>query len=361
MTSNKNIFIFGNYGLNTGDNAMLFSLLSHYKYYSLELFILSNIPLNFLPSSKKINFVEYNPLNILNSIRKSSIFIMGGGTPFFDYGSSFKRFKILFILFLIILWAKIFTNKIYFIGTGIETPSTKWGYFIMENMHKLADLIILRDSFSYNVLKQMKLKKDPIISFDLASLLEIPEIKKSKEKVIGISILPINETKYNNPNKDLLFITKIASALDYWLDLNNEYNLKIFIFSKKEEHGDLEIIKTLQKMMKNKVEVVKFDPNPLNITKKVAECEFFLGMRYHSCLFAYITETPLIMIETFEKTLSLANDVKLPSAAVISIDEILKGDLKDYLQKIHTHPEKFRAIVPVKEMKKLVKSSLDLI
>ena len=95
--------------------------------------------------------------------------------------------------------------------------------------------------------------------------------------------------------------------------------------------------------------------NSMNYSRKILKiknCDAFLGMRYHSSLFAYLANKPFIMIDYSSKCKAFANDIKLPKNSIISINDILKGRLGTYIEELLKNPHMFFAQIPPEKIKK---------
>jgi len=351
------IFIFGHYGeKNTGDDAMIYALLQElYNIYPNANFSIMSPREIFVPHQtvNKIKIVKPSIIPVFREIMRSSVFIMGGGTQIYDFGRRSERFKILSQMFLILIWAKIFCEKIYFLNIGIEPFKTTILKYLAKQICQLADFISVRDKNSYNILKNMGIHEVKN-SFDLAVLLNYQNSSNNKNNILGLSVLPFYEIYHNRRDLDNLMIGEIANKIDNWLQRDSRNKLHLFVFKGKSRADDYEISHMLKNKIKNvkQVKIIHYNPNPLKTISEVSKCTIFIGMRYHSCLFAYITKTPLLIIAYFQKCNSLAEEIKLPQKAIISIDNISNGRFEEYLNNMQHNPDDYTADLPIELAKK---------
>ena len=145
----QQICIYGHYGWkNTGDDAMVYVLLRelHILYPTATFTILSQTAITVPPETKNlVKFVRRTPQTVFKESMHSSIFILGGGTHFYDHGIKIKALKILSKSFIVFILAKLFCKRIYFLGIGLEPLSTIWGRFLSKQIFQLADFISVRD------------------------------------------------------------------------------------------------------------------------------------------------------------------------------------------------------------------------
>lgn len=368
----QQIFILGHYGWkNTGDDAMIYVLLRelHILYPPATFAILSQTAITVPPETKNlVKFVRLTPQTVFREIMRSSIIILGGGTHFHDHGIKIKLLKSQLKSFIVYILSKLFCKRIYLLGIGVEPLSTIWSRFLIKQTCRLADFISVRDRLSYGILEGMGFKNKVTLSFDLAALLQ-PLVTSNKSldkkiniKVLGISILPFFEIYHSDKEKDILFVHEIAKGLNQWLKRDRQSLIYLFVFKGKSIADDVLITEMLQKQLNpaERVKLIPYNPDPVETMSKVAQCHAFVGMRYHSCLFAYLTNTPLLVINYFQKCQALAEDIGLSQHAVISLEEILNGEFENYLKKLQEHPGNFVATLPIEKAKQMAKKGLML-
>lgn len=368
----QQIFILGHFGQkNTGDDAMIHVLLQEiHTLYPTSIFaILSPIPI-VIPHETK-NCVKFirptNPLLVFREIIHSSTLAWGGGTFMYDHKNKINRFVRLCETFIVMAFAKLFRKRIYLLGIGIEPLSTTWGRFLSKRICRLADFISARDKLSYGILEGMGLKKKVTLSFDLAALLQPTStsdtdtlVKNTDMKILGISILPFFEIYHDDKEKDRLFVHEIAKGLNQWLKEEHQSLIYLFVFKGKSKADDVLITEMLRKQLESpeRVKLIPYNPDPVETLYEVAQCHAFVGMRYHSCVFAYLTNTPLLIIDYFQKCQALAEDVRLPEHAVVSLEEILNGQFDKYLENMQKHPDDFVAMLPIDIANQMAKKGL---
>jgi polysaccharide pyruvyl transferase WcaK-like protein len=341
------IFIFGYCGWkNTGEDAMIYGLLRelHTLYPTAAFAILAQTAITVPQETKNfVKFVRPAPQIIFREIKHSSIFIMSGGTHISDYGDRIVRLKIMSAIFIMLIWAKLFCKRIYLISIGVGPLSTIWGRLLSKQIHRLADFISVRDKLSYDILEGMGLKNKVTSSFDLAALLQ-----------------PLSTDDNPLVKKDLLFVHEIAKGLNQWLKRDSQSLIYLFVFKDKLKYSDVLFTELLQKQLEpsERVKLIPYNPDPVLTLSQVAQCHAFVGMRYHSSVFAYLTNTPLLIINYFQKCQAFAEDVGLAKHTVVSLEEILNGEFEKYLKNLQENPDDFVATLPVDIAKQKAKNSL---
>jgi len=365
------IFIYGYYGWsNTGDDAMVYILLQElpHLYPNAKFAVLSRTAVLIPPSAKdKVRFIKLNPLSVLREISRSSAFIIGGGTHIYDYGITRRNLRILLRLWLILLLAKAFGNRIYLLGNGIGPLSTKWGKALARLICHLADHITVRDTASYAVLENFGLAERASLGFDLSALLE-PEpepatstgTSQQDRQILGISVTPVFETYQGNKEKDSLLVDLISQGISQEFSQKPPWEVWLFTFKGKSRFDDFAITQMLQERLKplKYTRLISYNPDPRQMLVQVGQCDAFIGMRYHACLFAYLTNVPLLIIDYHPKCQALAEEIKLAENGVISLPEIMKGQFAERLGYLMRSPDKFRAALSLNKAKTGAKAAL---
>jgi len=365
----RQFFVFGNYGnYNTGDNAMLYAILD--KMHSLlplwQYAILSNVKVTIPPKlDNLVKYVKPKPYNVFKEIMLSNIFVMGGGTQVFDSGNKKRRFLVLSQILTLFLWAKLLRKKVLLVNIGIEPPSTKWGKILTLMICKLSDYISVRDSISYDLVKSFKYKNILEHTFDISIILQNNlDLLRSNDNdvnILGISLLPYFEIYKSKKSKDIIFVNEIAKGLNLWLRQNENNYIYIFVMSETSAVNDIGISNLLKSKLDNlsRVKIIAYNPNPLITIELISECKAFIGMRYHSCIFAYITNIPMIIIDYATKCSALITDIMLNENSLISIEDILNGNFPIRMEHYIRNYTDYCAKLPVWQACKIIRDTMN--
>ena len=360
----EKIFMFGYYGWkNTGDDAMIYALIQEFfrKNFLSEFVVVSEDSLKIPKETENyVRFIEKSPFIILKEILSSSAVLWGGGTFMYDHTNTGRQFVNLTLILSIVVFSRLLQKQVYLLGIGVEPLTTEIGKFLSKSICRLSGFVSVRDTISLNILESLGLNKIRL-SFDLSALLEPRKChKKTENKILGMSILPFFSIYYNDPERDVLMVDEITKALKKWL-LNDKRNIiYLFTFKGESKEDDVQITKFLvQKLdQKDRVILIPYKKDPLDSLSLLSCCDAFVGMRYHSCVFAYLSNIPLLIINYFQKCGSLAEDTGLTSSALISPDDILKGKFGDYLESLMRKPGDFKAKLSTLEARSMAKEGL---
>lgn len=355
-------FLLGGYGCeNAGDDALLYTLLQevHRIDPDINFAILSGGYDIVFPSqvSKKVKFVRLpslkNPslLAVLREIANSSTIIIGGGSQMFDYGRVRDRILVFSMLLGLGLYSKLLGKKIYFLSIGLGPISTRWGRFLSKTICRLADYITVREKTSYNTLLGWGFTDKVSLAFDLAALMERrPESVGipggNHGRVLGISIASGYEIYYSDRAKDLSLVDEIAKAVKAQIRENPRLEVWLFMFQGEAKYSqDTVITRRLQEQLQvpQQVKFIPYNPDPREMLALVARCSAFIGMKHHASVFAYLGNVPQLIIDCHPKCRAFGQEIGLPEAAILSMQDILDGRLGERLKDLLEHPEDFQA------------------
>lgn len=360
----EKIFMFGYYGWkNTGDDAMIYALIQEFfrKNHLSEFVVVSEDSLEIPKETENfVRFIENNPFVILKEILSSSVVLWGGGTFMYDHTNTGRQFVNLMMILFLVVFSRLLQKRVYLLGIGVEPLTTKIGKFLSKSICRLSGFVSVRDSTSLNILESLGLNGVKS-SFDLSALLEPRKChNKTGNKILGVSILPFFSIYHNNPEKDMLMVNEIANALKKWILADKKNVIYIFTFKGRSKEDDVQITKILEDKLNqdDRVKLIPYKKDPLDSFTLISCCDAFIGMRYHSCVFAYLSNIPLLIINYFQKCGSLAEDTGLTSSALISPDDILNGKFENYLENLLKKPGDFRARLPILEARSMAKEGL---
>ena len=212
------IVLSGYYGFNnSGDDALLTAIINNLRVYKEDVRILT---LSKNPKQTKRLFKvdainRFNPFIIYKSLKKSKLFLNGGGTLIHDATSSHSLYYYLYLMNL----AKKLNLKLVVYANGIG-PFKEKNEKISALVTKKADLITLRDELSKKELRRIGVDKnevfvtaDPAITLDACS--DIETLKLIKENNINENgkYMAVSVRGWNKNDK--LFEAKIAEICDY--------------------------------------------------------------------------------------------------------------------------------------------------
>jgi len=361
----KNIFVLGYFGwYNVGDDAIGYSILKELskRYCSSKIFITAKnnyfLDKNFPNSAvKKVNFDIYS---IVKTITICDKFIISGGTHFTDDDSNeLRRIKINTFFFMITLYARIIGRKPVLLGHGIGPIKKCLSKEFLKKILDNSRFVFVRDVDSYNVVKSLGYVERCSIGFDCATILT-KDFSRTRNSIdtIGISIFPAYTIYKNTPEKDEIMLNRIVKTIHSTFVKYPKVKFKLFAFNELDVKF-LENLCTQANIPTSNIEVIKYHGDLTNFLTQMSDCYIFMGMKYHSSLFAYLFGKPLVIMEYMGKCRSLAETIKIPEKAVISTNEICKCGLSDQLEDLILHPEEYKANLQINDALEMTNEMFD--
>ncbi len=353
------IFLFGYFGwYNIGDDSIGLSILKELfdKYPTAEFLVTTNNPY-FISENKiqKATPIEFNFLSILKALIKADRFIISGGTHLQDEDKFIFLVLKTFLFFSIISICANFLGKPpILLANGIGPVTRQWAKFLLKIVLINSQFIIVRDSISYDFVCSFGLNNKCLLGFDPAILLinryKFIYNENYNNKYLGISLIPFNSIYAGDPSKDEFIINTFVIALKRILSENEDIFLKLFAFRSGNRHSDEKIVVQLSNELNqysNRINIIVYNGNIHQFLIEIASCYAFIGMRYHSSLFAYLFCKPLILIDYQEKCRGLARDIAINKRSIISIKLINFSIMTKKIDEMIHYPLNYSADLPI--------------
>lgn len=285
--------ISGYYGFkNIGDDAMLMAIIDNLRMYKedVKILVLSRNPLETRRVYNVDSINRSNLFKIIYNMRKSTLFINGGGSLIQDISSTRSLVYYLFMIWL----AKKLGMKVMIYANGIGPFNKEANRKFTKNIVNQVDVITLREELSYKELNSLHVSKpkvmvtaDPALTIKADNVDHISQILLSegidpKEQFIGFSVRKWSEhEKYEDV---------IAQTADYIVD---KYGINP-LFIPMHYPGDLYIIQNIVSKMKNKSCVIRQKHSVSEMLGIIGRTKMLIGMRLHALIFAASLGIPII-------------------------------------------------------------------
>lgn len=309
------IAILGYYGYkNSGDEAILRSTLDSLKKIdpNLTFLVLSKNP----KETKKLYQVDsiyrFNIIKVAKSLKKTRLFLAGGGSLIQDNTSTRSIWYYLTILQL----AMKYGTKVILFANGIGPIKRSFNRIraakILNKLHSIS----LRDSESYQEIKALGISKpniyvtsDPAILLSSSDKTHIDELFSNEEipqnkKLVGFSIRKWADSNY---------LDHIAEIADYCVEQLNAHP----VFIPMQYPLDFEISQLIRKRMKHPSSIIKHMYPPDVMLGLTGRLELMVGMRLHSLIYAASQCIPLAGLIYEPKVSAFLNEIKQPSAGIM--------------------------------------------
>lgn len=171
------------------------------------------------------------------------------------------------------------------------------------------DLIIARESISYNALK--KVNKNTYLYPDPAFQLDIEDVELPhgflQNNTIGINLSPLI---MKCEEKQGITLKNYENFIQYIID-NTDMNIVLIPHVVWEHNDDREPLDKLYEKFKssNRVVMIKKDYNAMQLKSIISKCRMFIGARTHATIAAYSTCVPTLVIGYSVKAKGIAKDI----------------------------------------------------
>ena len=311
------VMISGYYGFNnSGDDAILFAIIDNLRKIKkdIRIVVLSKNPKDTAAKYSVDSIDRFNLFKVIGTMRKTRLFLNGGGTLITDITSTRSLMYYLATIYL----AKQNGLKVMMYANGVGPISKSLNRYFTSKILNLVDVITLREEASGLELEALGIRKpeiivtaDPALGLDAASSSEVEQIF-SKEKIpadkplIGFFIR--KWTGYDEYSQVL------AKAADY---MTETYNAKP-VFIPLHFPSDLAIAKDIASKMQQQPlifeEMYSVD-KLLGIMKRL---ELVIGMRLHALIYSVSLSVPVIGLIYDPKVQGFLEYVDQPSAGNVT-------------------------------------------
>jgi len=370
MKANPHFFIFGYFGwFNVGDDAIGVSVVKELKnrYPDATFTVTCNdryFMENFHGTSilRALKIIGFGVSEILRGVIKSDYFIITGGTHFHDEDKlKFRRFKILLSFVILTGYARLIRRRPLLLGHGIGPLSSSWSKVLVKLILHNSKKVFVRDEDSFELVNTLGLSEKCVLGFDCAATLikaspilgKVPQCQR-EQRIIGISLLPVYSIYSDDVEKDASMVRSFAHCLESVLIKDNSICLRLFAFRTGTRHSDVPILEALTREISvrpDDIKLVQYAGDVNSFSNSIGECDFFIGMRYHASVFAYLLHKPQIILDYMGKCKSLGRDIAINDAAIIPITDILTSGFCGKIQAFLSNPDQYIANYPVHSAK----------
>lgn len=208
----------------------------------------------------------------------------------------------------------------------LKKKTVLWGCSIDESSltdKKIADLktfdlIIARESITYNTLLKYGINRNTVLYPDSAFTLKAEGNFKVKPDTIGINL---SDLICKKSEKNLAEI--VTDFLKYLLE-NTDKNILLIPHVTREDDGDFSALSKIFKSVKcGRVGLADKNLNASQYKSIISECEMFIGARTHATIASYSSCVPTLVIGYSVKSTGIATDIfQTADNLVIPVEKI---------------------------------------
>jgi polysaccharide pyruvyl transferase WcaK-like protein len=321
----QHVLIVGHYGgSNTGDEAMLMSLLSVLPP-STKVSVVMKDSTSGHPAIQRVGAIRLKATTILRAVTAANMVLLGGGTHFHDdyRGRRLARHYLYMTKYLAVFAvAKLLRKKVYCVGMGFGPFKYRVTKILSRFTLALADGISVRDQASLDEAVALGAGHKTVRAFDLAALMtqSTPSIAHSDStgrQCLAVSVTDIPGIEGNLVTGEKI-IEMLAKSLQALLQLRPEVYVKVIVVRGGERESDLEISERLVNALSaysTRVKLVPYTPDPMAVLNEFRTSLAACVMRYHAGMFAYLAGCRLLLLPYHRKLADLGREIGLAESA----------------------------------------------
>jgi len=341
---------------NTGDQAILITIteLLKKRIPDAEFVVFCSDP-GFI--QRQYGFQSFNHrgqlLKQLWSLIWADLFIIGGGTPFYDDWLHMLHFAILTFL------AKVFNTRTMIYAASSQKLGTAYGKILTRYIFNAVDLITIREKETIREIKNLGIRKkvhltvDPAITLSAAppgkvdAILDREGLSASKRPFIGICLRPMVTSAFHVHHYQLLSVKEIEhfkQMLTRIADYLTETGTVVFVpMHTVAPDDDCQFAREIIGRMRNSSAVKSIENaySPQENKGILGQLDLVIGVRLHSLILATSANVPGIAISYGHKISGFMDWIGLREFSY-DIDKLDYEDLKKQIDYFLANKDKMK-------------------
>lgn len=302
----KKILLFCYYNLNLGDDLFIKLIIDYFGYDKVDLLVPEDTDKYYFDNYnvqiyskllRRIDRAFYTVLKrspcLKNIVKKYDKVVILGGSMFIQkkgWQSSLRMYKML----------EKTSKEFYVIGSNFGPYSTENFLNKYRLLFKKAKQVTFRDEYSKELMNGLDCKVYPDLIFNQPK----PKVQKSKEKILGISVINLEGRNYSHQIKKNYIDSLIDICKSFSL---NGYEIRLFAFCEPE--GDKKTCDILQQRMNN-IKVYNYTGKINDFLLSLNECSLIIASRFHAMILGWDFNIPTLPIVYSNKSLNVIFDLK---------------------------------------------------
>lgn len=286
---------------------------------------------------------------LVRSLWWADAVILAGGSHFHDrYGR--RSFRILATHWLMFGAARLLRASVGYAAVGVGPLDTLLGRWLARRLLTISAVTLVRDRLSARTVERLGSERSVVLGFDSASLLRAPERQRGGVARIGISITPYFSVFEKDAARDRLAAHSLAATIG---DRGSRQQLAVdvFPFNRRGFASDVQQSELLMDALGEHVSVeVHACAGTRETLRDLSGLAGLIATRYHAALLGYLAGVPMILVAYDEKCTALAEEISLPSHAVLRPQDLLSTQtIGTALAQMLEDPGSFQADLPQPE------------
>jgi len=298
------------------------------------------------------------PRSSLREIVRADAVVATGGTHLHDHGTTrLPRVKVFLFYLLVTVFSQLSGAELHLLGHGIGPVSnpvlrcTTW--VILE----LADTVTVRDPLSQSLAERYA---DATLTFDLVATLVESAAAEERTSTLGISLTPGFVRYYDDPLRDDRLVEQLASVLNANSEDDRWSGIRVFVMNTGTNGADARLSRRLvNELERPSVEMVSYEHDPEAFIRAVGSVDSFLGMRFHSLVFAYLNKVPTAAISYHPKCEQFQRYVDITPAMTIEMERTSRRRIKLLLDTLDGNASRFDVGIDTERASELARANFD--
>jgi polysaccharide pyruvyl transferase WcaK-like protein len=297
----------------------------------------------------EVTNVRFSPLAIAHSVIQRGDVVVTGGSHFHDrYRTRRGALKVFTFYLTLVVFSKVLRKEVHLLGHGVGPLDGTLSASATGVVFWLADTATVRDPQSVRELPGPV--PDPVVAFDTSVLLDRPETDSTDESVLGVSVTPAFAKLEGRPHRDNELVSAIATAIDDPAVRDHIDRVVVYAFHTGAYNDDLSMSHALADAIKGLPTAVKpYDDDPVEFVEATGAADYFLGMKYHSLVFAFFHATPTVAVSYHPKCRWFHEYVGVEQVSVLEKETMVDDGCDDRLRSMVEDPSKFTAEMSIEE------------
>jgi polysaccharide pyruvyl transferase WcaK-like protein len=290
-----------------------------------------------------VTTVRFSPLAVTYSVIQRGDVVVTGGTHFHDrYRTRRGALKVFTFYLTLVVFSKVLRKEVHLLGHGVGPLDGTLSAAATGVVFWLADTATVRDPQSVRELPGPV--PDPVVAFDTSVLLNGPERDSTDETVLGVSVTPAFAKLEGRPHRDNELVSAIATAIDDPAVRDHIDRVVVYAFHTGAYNDDLSMSHALTEAIEGLPTVVKpYDDDPVEFVEATGAADYFLGMKYHSLVFAFLHGTPTVAVSYHPKCRWFHEYVGFEQVSVLDKETMVEDGVGDRLRSLVEDPTEFTA------------------
>jgi polysaccharide pyruvyl transferase WcaK-like protein len=324
----QRVYLWGWFGhKNSGDDALLTMMSKAISEVAQSIELVLQIPkygqlppLSCAAVSKPIRrwFKGHVQLSQILNILRTNALVFGGGSNMSDVDSD--RMSALRLRYYICRIIKIEGIPMIVAALGLGPLVTKEGTELATKILNMMDLVVVRDSTSYQLCKHLSISSPLVQGFDPTVL--IPKLypiqlscKSANDcnmPVIGISLSRSPGTCVNDERRQSLKVANLVNAIKHVVT-SRPLSIAAIEMCADEHFRDMDLCRTLVTELRDvcKATVIPYHPSPIVMMRQLANLTAVIAERLHAGIYAYALGIPFAVVPYHSKCTAFVKDIGL--------------------------------------------------